>query len=67
MELVAKSARFRHSLPSAIQSSLATTVRAINCYYSNLIEGHDTHPIEKALLGENIGIIMTIFPTNKST
>jgi Fic family protein len=46
MELVGKSAGFRHSLPSAIQTSLATLVRAMNCYYSNLIEGHDTHPIE---------------------
>jgi Fic family protein len=46
MELVAKSAGLKHSLPLAIQASLATTVRAMNCYYSNLIEGHDTHPIE---------------------
>ncbi len=46
MELVAKSAGFKRSLPSAIQTSLATTVRSMNCYYSNLIEGHDTHPIE---------------------
>ncbi len=46
MELVSKSAGFRHSLPSAIQKSLATAVRAMNCYYSNLIEGHDTHPID---------------------
>lgn len=53
VELVAKSAGFKSSLPSAIQTSLATTVRAMNCYYSNLIEGHDTHPIdiEKALQG----------------
>lgn len=53
MELVAKSAGFRHSLPSAIQASLANMVRAMNCYYSNLIEGHDTHPIEieRALQG----------------
>jgi Fic family protein len=31
--------------------SLADLVRAMNCYYSNLIEGHDTHPvdIERAL------------------
>ena len=29
-------------------------VRAMNCYYSNLIEGHDTHPvdIERALKGD---------------
>jgi Fic family protein len=32
-------------------ASLAGLVRAMNCYYSNLIEGHDTHPvdIERAL------------------
>ena len=53
MELVAKSSGFKRSLPAAIQTSLANTVRAMNCYYSNLIEGHDTHPIdiEKALQG----------------
>jgi Fic family protein len=26
--------------------ALADLVRAMNCYYSNLIEGHDTHPID---------------------
>lgn len=54
MELVAKSAGFKRSLPPAIQASLATMVRSMNCYYSNLIEGHDTHPIEieRALHGE---------------
>src|SRR5579872_6643797 len=46
MELAVKSAGFRRSLPSALQKSLATVVRSMNCYYSNLIEGHDTHPIE---------------------
>lgn len=46
LELTAKSAGFKRSLPSAIQVSLANMVRAMNCYYSNLIEGHDTHPIE---------------------
>ena len=46
-----KSAGFRRSLPPSLLSSLATLVRAMNCYYSNLIEGHDTHPvdIERAL------------------
>lgn len=53
LELTQKSAQFKSSLPSAIQGSLATTVRAMNCYYSNLIEGHNTHPIaiEQALHG----------------
>lgn len=51
LELATKSAGFKTSLPEAIQKSLAITVRAINCYYSNLIEGHNTHPIaiERAL------------------
>jgi Fic family protein len=54
LELVAKSSGFRSSLPLAIQSALAETVRAVNCYYSNLIEGHDTRPIdiERALQGD---------------
>jgi hypothetical protein len=26
--------------------ALADLVRATNCYYSNLIEGHDIHPID---------------------
>ena len=54
IELAQKSAGFRHSLPESILTSLADLVRAMNCYYSNLIEGHDTHPvdIERALKGE---------------
>jgi Fic family protein len=41
-------------LPESLLSSLATLVRSMNCYYSNLIEGHDTHPvdIERALQGD---------------
>jgi Fic family protein len=51
LELAQKSAGFRHSLPGSLLASLADLVRAMNCYYSNLIEGHDTHPvdIERAL------------------
>ena len=51
LELAAQSARFKGSLPKYAQHSLAALVRAMNCYYSNLIEGHDTHPvdIERAL------------------
>ena len=45
-DLTRKSAGFRRSLPRPIQTPLANLVRAMNCYYSNLIEGHDTHPIE---------------------
>jgi Fic family protein len=46
LDLAQKSAGFRRSLPPALLASLADLVRAMNCYYSNLIEGHDTHPID---------------------
>lgn len=51
VELAMQSAGFRHSLPEGLLTALAALVRAMNCYYSNLIEGHDTHPvdIERAL------------------
>ena len=51
VELAAKSAGFRRSLPGGVLTALTDLVRAMNCYYSNLIEGHDTHPvdIERAL------------------
>ena len=54
LELTAESTRLRTALPDGIASALATLVRAMNCYYSNLIEGHDTHPvdIERALAGD---------------
>lgn len=46
IELAARSAGFRRSLPESMVSSLADLVRSMNCYYSNLIEGHNTHPID---------------------
>ena len=51
LDLTQKSAGFRRSLPPSLLASLADLVRSMNCYYSNLIEGHDTHPvdIERAL------------------
>jgi Fic family protein len=51
VELTTKVTRFRYSLPTSIHDALADLVRTMNCYYSNLIEGHDTHPvdIERAL------------------
>lgn len=45
-DLTQKSAGFRRSLPGSLLTSLADLVRSMNCYYSNLIEGHDTHPID---------------------
>jgi Fic family protein len=54
LDLTQRSAGFRASLPTSILASLADLVRAMNCYYSNLIEGHSTHPvdIERALRNE---------------
>lgn len=46
LEVAEKSAAFRSGLPASIADALADLVRAMNCYYSNLIEGHDTHPID---------------------
>ena len=40
VELAQKSAGFRRSLPESLLTSLADLVRAMNCYYSNLIEEH---------------------------
>lgn len=51
LELAAASSGFRRSLPPGMIIPLAVLVRSMNCYYSNLIEGHYTHPvdIERAL------------------
>jgi Fic family protein len=46
VELAQKSSGLRRSLPASLLNSLAELVRAMNCYYSNLIEGHNTHPID---------------------
>jgi Fic family protein len=35
----------RHLHPLTLEV-MAGTLRTVNCYYSNLIEGHDTHPID---------------------
>ncbi|WP_210211008.1 Fic family protein [Rhodomicrobium lacus] len=51
VDLTYKAAEFKASLPKGIQVALCELVRNMNCYYSNLIEGHHTHPIaiERAL------------------
>lgn len=46
VELAQRSASFLSSLPPSVMESLSALVRSMNCYYSNLIEGHDTHPID---------------------
>ncbi len=51
IDLMAKSVGLRRSLPKGVLITLVHLVRSMNGYYSNLIEGHDTHPvdIERAL------------------
>ena len=51
MDLVQKSSSLVSQLHPSVQLSVGKLVRSMNCYYSNLIEGHDTHPwdIEDAL------------------
>jgi Fic family protein len=46
LELAQQAAALRGSLPRSLLASLADLVRAMNCYYSNLIEGHNTHPLD---------------------
>ncbi len=46
LDLATTSARFSSGLPESIADALAGLIRSMNCYYSNLIEGHNTHPID---------------------
>jgi Fic family protein len=51
VDLVAKASGLASQLPLVVRHSVGDLVRSMNCYYSNLIEGHDTHPgdIDRAL------------------
>ncbi|SIO37078.1 Fic family protein [Bradyrhizobium erythrophlei] len=51
LALVEKSSSFSGGLNASLKTSVGDIVRAMNCYYSNLIEGHDTHlaDIERAM------------------
>ena len=57
VDLAARSAGLGRSLPDGVRTALAELVRGMNCYYSNLVEGHDTHPvdIERALRNDYSG------------
>jgi len=48
LDLAQRSAGFHRSLPASMLTSLADLVRTMNCYYSNIIEGHATHPVDIA-------------------
>ena len=54
MELAQKGAALAGTLNPIVRESIGHLVRSMNCYYSNLIEGHHTHPrdIDKALSGD---------------
>lgn len=49
--LVAEANQLAGRVHPILQASVGDLVRSMNCYYSNLIEGHNTHPrdIERAL------------------
>lgn len=53
-DLIQKAAHLSGNLRPEIQAELGRLVRSMNCYYSNFIEGHYTHPrdIERALQQE---------------
>ena len=54
LELTDKAARLAGMLHPEVSLAVGGLVRSMNCYYSNLIEGHDTHPgdIDRALHGD---------------
>ena len=54
VELVARANQLGGQLHPAVRVTVGDLVRSMNCYYSNLIEGHNTHPrdIDKALNDE---------------
>lgn len=44
--LISKASSLTGQLNPIVTSSVGDLVRSMNCYYSNLIEGHVTHPID---------------------
>ena len=44
LDVAVKAAGLASQLPISVQTGIGDIVRSMNCYYSNLIEGHDTHP-----------------------
>ena len=54
VELVGKASHLAGQIRDPVRESLGDLVRSMNCYYSNLIEGHNTRPreIDAALAGD---------------
>lgn len=52
--LVAEANQLAGRVHPILRDSVGDLVRSMNCYYSNLIEGHDTHPhdIDRALAND---------------
>jgi Fic family protein len=50
-DLIQKASAMGGRVPDAVKAGVGGLVRSMNCYYSNLIEGHNTHPrdIDRAL------------------
>ena len=53
-DLIAKASGLAARLHPVMRGGVGNLVRSMNCYYSNLIEGHNTHPIDidRALAGD---------------
>ena len=51
VDLIARASALAGQVHPIVRESIGDLVRSINCYYSNLIEGHNTHPrdIDRAL------------------
>lgn len=54
LPLVAEANQLAGRIHPILRESMGDLVRSMNCYYSNLIEGHDTHPrdIDRALAND---------------
>lgn len=44
--IIARAQKLGHSVNPLTVNAISRLVRTVNCYYSNLIEGHDTHPVD---------------------
>ena len=60
-ELITAAAELNQSIHPKLRPELGKMVRSMNCYYSNLIEGHRTLPtdIEKALKNNFVDDVRT--------
>ena len=43
-DMATKASGLASQLSLSVRRGVGDLVRSMNCYYSNLIEGHDTHP-----------------------